>query len=106
MKKKWEKIIKIIGDKTIEIHTYPKIKKQPLWFTVSTDGKNIYINEAKENSPSSKLKTERVLNLEEFIKIYPIYLRREDGENVTQEAVEITYNSVYYYAIIKYILEE
>lgn len=106
MQEKWEKIINLIGDKSIEIKTYPKINKEALWFSVSTDRNNIYIDIAKENLPSVKIKKRSPLTIHEFKEIYPIYLKREKGESVSKEAREITYNSVYYYGIIKYILEK
>lgn len=106
MKEKWGKIIKIIGDKTIEIHTYTKINKQPLWFSVSTDGNNIYVDNAKDNSPSSEINGYRTLNYNEFEKIYSLYLKREAGESLGEERAKASNNSSYWFGIIKYILEE
>ena len=60
MQKKWEKIINFIGDKNIEIHTYVIGKRKYKWFNVTSNGKNIYISNAKENFPSSELNKKRI----------------------------------------------
>lgn len=106
MKEKWERLIKLIGNKSIEIHTYSKIKKQPLWFSVSTDGNKIYVDKAKENFPSSELNKQRPLGFRDFEKIYPLYLERENGEILGEERRKKSANSSYWFGIIKYILEE
>lgn len=100
----WNTIIhKIEEKKRIELPTVPKTKKVPVWFSVTTDGKTIFIDEATEHKPSSKLSVQRKLHYNTFQKVFPLYLRRENGEQVSSEATAITLDQVYYYSIIKHL---
>lgn len=106
MQNKWLKIINNLKNNPRDLHTVPKTKKQPLWFYAYTNGEKIYVTNAKENTPSSKISSVRTLDFDSFEKIYPIHLRREEGENVSQEATATTRNQVYWYSIISFCLEE
>ncbi len=44
------------------------------------------------------------LDYKQFVKIYPIYIRRENGDAVSIEATASTVNQVYWFGIIKEIL--
>lgn len=88
----WNTIISKLIGKRIELPTIPKTQKTPVWFSATTDGKIIYINTATDNTPSSKLSMERKLTYEVFKKVYPLYLRREKGEQVSYEAGKATVN--------------
>lgn len=96
-------IISKLIDGNIELPTVPKTKKTPVWFTAATDGNTIFINEAVNNRPSSKLMNERKLTYKEFQKVYPLYLRREKGELVSSQVTAITRNQVYYFSLIKHL---
>jgi hypothetical protein len=102
----WNIIINKIKDSRIELSTVPKVNKTPLWFSATTDGDRIFISEAVVNRPSSRLSMQRKLKYSTFEKIYPLYLRRENGEQVSKEVASITVNSVYYYAVIKHLCQE
>lgn len=104
MKNKWFKIIEDLRSNPRDLHTLPKTNKNPLWFYTYTDGNYIYIDNAKEHTPSSKISLTRKLSFPEFERIYPIHLRREQGESVSQEATEATVNQVYWFSIIKFCL--
>lgn len=99
----WKAIISRLEGKRIELPTVPKIKKKPVWFSATTDGEIIFINEAIDHKPSSKLSVERKLKYSKFQKVYPLYLRRENGEKVSEEAKAITLNQVYYFSLIKHL---
>jgi hypothetical protein len=58
-----------------EFSTIPKINRKPVWFSASTNGEVILINNANE---------------------------REKGEPVSKEVTAITLNQVYYFYLIKY----
>jgi hypothetical protein len=98
----WNKIIKNVMKQSTDLPTIPKTSRAPLWFHVSSDGESLFIDNAKDHSPSSSLSSMRKLTYKEFEKIYPIYLKREQGEAVSQEATVKTYNQVYWYSIIKH----
>ena len=103
MQKVWNNIVSSLTNSEREFPTTPKTKKEPVWFLASSDGERIYINEAKENKPSSNLKCRRVLTYENFKEVYPIHLRRERGEKVSKEATKVTRNQVYYFSLINHL---
>lgn len=105
MRNKWQMIINDLKINPRDLHTVPKTNVEPRWFYAYTDGDNIYVTNAKEHKPSSKISTPRKLKFSTFEKIYPIHLRREKGESVSQEATSITVNQVYWYSIITFCLE-
>jgi len=72
----WNKLINLVRTSEIEIPTTPQVRRQPLWFRVSTDGHALIINEAKEHAPSSSLKMARKIRYEEFECIYEYYVKR------------------------------
>ena len=104
MQNKWLGIISDLKSNPRDLHTTPKSNKKPLQFYAYTDGKYIYIDNAKGNTPSSKISSKRKLTFTELEKIYPIHLRREKGESVSRGATEATRNQVYWYSIFKFCL--
>lgn len=105
-KEAWEIITKKMGTAPIEFHTLPLTTRTPVWFSAQKDYDQIRITNAIKNRPSSVIKTPRYLFLKTFEKVYPIYLRRNHGEKVSQEVRGITVNSVYYYSLIQFLTEE
>lgn len=97
----WLIIINSLKGKKLEFHTVPKNNKKPLWFTASSDGIFIYIDNAVVNKPSSNLSMVRKLDFKNFSKVFPLYLRRENGEEVSSEVSKVTLNQVYYFSLIK-----
>ncbi|SEP93250.1 hypothetical protein SAMN05216232_1361 [Virgibacillus subterraneus] len=83
--------------------TVPKTKKVPVWFSASKDGTIIFINKAFDHTPSSKLSSERKLDYNTFQKVYPFYLKRENGEAVSSVVSAVTVNQVYYFSVIKHL---
>lgn len=102
-KKEWNSIISNLSDKVLELPTVPRTKKIPVWFSVTTDHKKIFVNVAIQHKPSSKLSIERKLTYKTFEKVYPLYLKREKGESISAEVTSITVNQVYYFSVIKYL---
>ncbi|RSD28598.1 hypothetical protein [Mesobacillus subterraneus] len=105
-KQAWNAIVSQLTGNNNEFPSVPKINKTPVWFSASTDGNNIYIDKATEHVPSSKLSAQRKLNYSTFKKVYPLYLRREKGESVSQEVTSITVNQVYYFSLIKHLAND
>lgn len=104
VEKAWNLILDGIGNKTKEFHTVPKTKKQPVWFSAIINGRNIIIDKAQNNEPSSKISTKRRLDLDNFKKVYPLSIRRKLGESVSSEATEATRNQVYYFSLIEHLV--
>jgi hypothetical protein len=100
----WSIIINKLLENPVELPTVPKVNKTPVWFLATTDGDRIFISGAINNIPSSQLTMQRKLKYSTFQKIYPLYLRRENGEQVSHEVGSITVNSVYYFSVIKHLL--
>ena len=90
----------------MELPTVPKTSRVPVWFSATTNGDIIFINEALDHKPSSKLSAERKLNYSNFKKVYPLYLRRENGESVSSEITAVTVNQVYYFSLIKHFASD
>jgi hypothetical protein len=100
----WKTIMNRLGSERREFHTVPLTNKAHVWFSAIIDGERIVITEATENKPSSSFTIPRYLKYKTFEKVYPIYLRREQGEKVSKEVTKITVNSVYYYSLIKNLI--
>lgn len=99
----WSMIISKLKENQMEFPTVPKTKKIPVWFLASTTGDIIYIDKAIHHQPSSQISTPRKLNYKVFKNIYPLYLRRENGDSISKEASAITVNQVYYFSLIKHL---
>lgn len=99
----WNTILSKLMKGTKEFPTTPKTNKKPVWFLAKTDGKNIFVDAAKHSQPPCKLTMERRLTYDEFKKIYPIYIKREKGENVSEEATNASRNQVYWFSLIKHL---
>lgn len=99
----WNIIVNNLKEKCIEMPTVPKTRKTPLWFSATTDGNIIIINRAVNNKPSCKLSMERKLTYNTFEKVYPLYLKREKGEQVSSEVTSVTVNQVYFFSVIKHL---
>ena len=96
----WKKIIDDLRKNPRDLQTIP-IRGRGVWFyaCIHSDGVNIVIDNARKEKPSSKLTGKRIIGRDEFATMHPIYLRRKNGENVSQEATALTRNQVYIYSI-------
>lgn len=106
MKGIWDKIISEVKEQPRDFHTVPKTNKNPLWFHATSDGTYIYITDAKNHDNSSRITGARSLSYVEFLRIYPLYLKRCRGEAVSIEAAKATKNQVYWYGIFNEIIKE
>lgn len=73
-------------------YTHPIHRGNPIPFQVEIDNNEIIITTRKGNKVH--------LYEDEFIKIYPLHRRRENGESITEEAKQITRRQVYFFALI------
>ena len=64
----------------------------------------IFVSNAQSHIPSCHISSPRGFTFEEFLRIHPIFLRRERGESVSKDAIAATYNQVYWFALIKELL--
>jgi len=96
----WNQLISSLKGTNREFSTTPKTKVTPKWFSACTDGVKIFISNATAHKPSCTIKGERKLDFKQFEKILPLYLRREQGDSVSKEAAQSTFNQVYWYSLI------
>lgn len=97
------RLLQSYREKRLSSQLLLRLKNPPVWFSASTDGNKIFIDMAVDHCPSSKLSSQRKLDYKTFQKVYPLYLRREKGEAVSQEVTSITVNQVYYFSLIKHL---
>jgi hypothetical protein len=102
----WETIINDIKSNPRDLCSIPQGKRTPIWFYVYTDGLDIIVMPGKEHIPASRIKEPRYISEKELLDLYPIYLRRKMGENVSTDAQQISLNSTYIYSLIKFCYEE
>ena len=105
MKNKWLIILDNLSRNPRDLHTIPMVEREPTWFYAYTDGTNIYVEKARENS-NSGLRGKRRLTFSEFKKIYPIFVRRDKGEDIGKEGSQVTHNQSYWYSICKFCINE
>ena len=89
----------------IDLHTLPLKRKEYLWFFVKSDGKHVIVTNSVNRQPSSILKNPRKISYKEFLGMYPLYFRRKNGEQVSNEAKLISRNQVYIYSLIGKFLD-
>ena len=70
-----------------------------VWFYVWVEAGNLYVSRSKVYTPSSKIKGKLWLNPSECEPMLELYKRRCRGESVSQEAIALTRNQVYWYGI-------
>ena len=97
----WQEIIKSFAANPRDVKTNPLRNRAALWFYVYVEDGRLYVDCAKEHTPSSKLSTRRMLSsgAEKCNIMYDIYRRRKSGEPVAAEATATTVNQVYWYGI-------
>lgn len=98
----WQKLLSHLGSQSLEFPTTPKQNRTPVWFSAKAVAGCIYVGNAKAHTPSCKISGARKLTFTEFERMYPIYLKRENGEQVSAEATQASVNQVYWYSLIKH----
>lgn len=96
----WNEIIRKLSGKKIEIQTVPKTGTG-VWFCTEAINGRVFISKGINHEPKSKV-SESYIPKDEFERMYPIYLRRKCGEQVSQEATRACRHQVYIYAIFNY----
>ena len=94
----WDELVSSYAKNPRDVKTCP-IRKEGVWFYVYVDNENIYVENAKYHSNSSKIKHKRVLEKDKVDIMLSIYHRRCKRESVSIEAKSITHNQVYWYGI-------
>lgn len=95
----YREIAAVFAREPKDVHTVPTNGQQPRWFYVSTDNGTMFVEQAKNHIPSSRITVRRKLKENEFDTILEIYQRRKRGMSVAREATEATKSQVYWYGI-------
>lgn len=96
----WNTIITVLSSSGEEMQT-----KTGRWFRASYYNGKLFVDNAIDNKPSSKLNKQRSFSKKEFIDIYYYYHRWVSGEKgISKEVIKKSQNSAYIFALInKYI---
>ena len=95
----WEMILQNLTNNPRDLQTINKTKRPGIWFYAEVNGETIHVQKARNHRPSSNFKYNHILRKKDFDLMYPIYLRRQNGEEVSNES-KISFNRVYIYSII------
>jgi hypothetical protein len=102
----WQKLLSVLSNRKTDIQTTPMNSRKPLWFSAEVVKDKIVIDNAVEKFPSCNLKSPRVLSWKKFQEVFPYYIRRNEGEEVSKEVTSITRHQVYYYGLIRQAMSD
>lgn len=94
----WNDIVSSYSNNPRDVKTVP-LRGAGRWFYVYAENNNVYAENARNHSVSSKIKGRRVLEKNKVDDVLAIYDRRKRGESVSKIAVDTTVNQVYWYGI-------
>ena len=97
----YECILRNIQQNPQEIHTIRLNSDDGLWFSVFVENEQIFVSPATEHTPASKAQPHKLITKTALERMFPLYVRRKNGEQVSQEALQAAYVIVYCYAIFE-----
>lgn len=75
--------------------------KRGFWFRASSAREKLYVDQATNHAPSSKISVQRPISKEDFLFVYSYFDRWNDGEKgVRQEVSRKSRNTAYIFALI------
>lgn len=95
----WQTVYESFQRNPRDVRTTPKTNRTPLWFFVYAENGDLYIENAKNHSNSSKITQKRKLDKNNFEKMMHLSDRRDRGFSVSKEARSVTVNQVYWFGI-------
>lgn len=99
----WQKIITELSTTPGDFKTVPRIKRDPVWFYAETNGDNIYVDNARQKRPSSRLAMPRKITFTDFETVNSYYSIWSAGEvGVRDEVRQLSRNTAYIFALIAY----
>lgn len=96
----YECILRNIQRNPQEIHTIP-LRGGGVWFSVFAENRQIYVSPATEHTPASEAQARKPITKTDLEQMFPLYVRRKNGEQVSQEALQASRVIVYCYAIFE-----
>ena len=98
----WDNIIKKIDNRTVDIQTKKLNGEMGVWFSVNVFNDSIIIGKSIINSPSSKLKNQRIISKNEFLNVYQYYSNWKNNEIKRTFLKNLSQNTSYIFAIIHF----
>lgn len=83
-----------------DVHTIP-LNREPIWFFTYVEKGFVYVRSSYIHSRSSRMKAPRKLNPAEFKIMFELYVRRKNGERVSDDATRSSQNQVYWFGIFR-----
>ena len=83
-----------------DVHTIP-LNREPIWFFTYVEKGFVYVRSSYIHSRSSRMKAPRKLNPAEFKIMFELYVRRKNGERVSDDATRSSQNQVYWIGIFR-----
>lgn len=96
----WQNIVCKLTQSPNEIQTIKQNGIKGKWIKVSTDNNNVFVDKAKNNTPSSTIDIVRTISKKEFVKLYPLYYKWRKKSITREEAKGGSMNSSYIFALI------
>ena len=97
----YECILRNIQQNPQEIHTIRLNGDDGVWFSVFAENERIFVSPATEHTPASRVRPYTRITKTALERMFPLYVRRKNGEQVSQEALQAAYVIVYCYAIFE-----
>ena len=97
----YECILRNIQQNPQEIHTIRLNSDDGLWFSVFVENEQIFVSPATEHTPASDVFPNTPISKIDLEQMFPLYVRRKNGEPVSQEALQVSHVIVYCYAIFE-----
>ena len=92
----WSKIITQIKASPIELPTTPSDKREPLWFRAYMEKGDLYIDNAVNHKPPTKMSMRRKISENDFARVYPYAQLRAKGDNSKyHEVTHLSKNTAY-----------
>ncbi len=99
-KQLWNVIVDSYGSTPRDVSTTPT-NREPKWFYVSSDGRDIFISSGKAHGNKATISACRTLDKNNLSKIYELYCLRKRGLLRRSDATAVTQNSSYWFGIFE-----
>lgn len=96
----WANIVEEYTNNPRDVITIPTDDaRDGIWFYVHTEKGNVYITDAEFHTESSRVSNPIKLQEKHFEDMLSLYRRRKNGESISQEAKNVSFQQVYWYGI-------
>lgn len=97
----WSNIMTNLKEMPSEVSTVPSNNKEPLWFIAFIENGDLFVKNAVNHRPSTKMSKSRKISKKDFDIVYSYYHRWANGERyLRQEVRTLSRNTAYIFALI------